>query len=114
MKSDRTPPTGPPSDSAPYLGQQTGIQVTEETVRVYLHAHDYGGLASHLDVEAQGRRASPLRGKRVRVEVLLAGATALEPLPIHDLVEADLWDQLPADLPDLLALMPRGSPLSAR
>jgi transposase len=24
-----------------YLGQQTGIQVTEDTVRVYLHAHDY-------------------------------------------------------------------------
>jgi transposase len=39
---------------AEYLGQHTGIQVTEETVRVYLHAHDYGGLASHLDVEAQG------------------------------------------------------------
>jgi transposase len=26
---------------AQYLGQQTGIQVSEETVRVYLHAHDY-------------------------------------------------------------------------
>jgi transposase len=26
---------------AQYLGEQTGIQVTEETVRVYLHAHDY-------------------------------------------------------------------------
>jgi transposase len=26
---------------AQYLGQQTGIQVTEETVRMYLHAHDY-------------------------------------------------------------------------
>ncbi len=26
---------------SPYLGQQTGIQVTEETVRVYLHAHGY-------------------------------------------------------------------------
>jgi len=43
----------------------------------------------------------------VRVEVLLAGATAPEPLPAHDLVEADLWDQLPADLPDLLTLVPR-------
>jgi transposase len=38
--------------------------------------------------------------------VLLAGATAPEPLPVTDLVEADLWDQLPADLPDLLALLP--------
>lgn len=26
---------------AEYLYQQTGVQVTEETVRVYLHAHDY-------------------------------------------------------------------------
>src|SRR5216683_4079745 len=26
---------------AEYLGTQTGVQVTEETVRVYLHAHDY-------------------------------------------------------------------------
>jgi transposase len=26
---------------ARYLGQHTGIQVTEETVRVYLHAHGY-------------------------------------------------------------------------
>ena len=26
---------------AQYLGQHTGILVTEETVRVYLHAHDY-------------------------------------------------------------------------
>jgi hypothetical protein len=35
----------------------------------------------------------------------LAGAqvpTAPEPLPVKDLVEADLWDQLPADLADLL------------
>jgi transposase len=26
---------------AQYLGQHTGVQMTEETVRVYLHAHDY-------------------------------------------------------------------------
>ena len=26
---------------AEYLGQHTAVQVTEETVRVYLHAHDY-------------------------------------------------------------------------
>ena len=26
---------------AEYLGQHTGIQITEETVRVYLHAHGY-------------------------------------------------------------------------
>jgi transposase len=38
---DRTRPIGPPSCEPPYLGQHTGIQVTEETVRVYLHAHGY-------------------------------------------------------------------------
>ena len=43
--------------------------------------------------------------------MLLAGATAPEPLPAHDLVEADLWSQLPADLEDLLALLP-GADLS--
>ena len=81
---------------------------------MYLHAHDYGGLAADLDAEAQGRSTSPLRGKRLRVEVLLAGATAPDLLPVHDLVEAALWDQLPADLPELLALLPRGSPVSAK
>ena len=43
----------------------------------------------------------------MRVEVLLAGATVPEPLPVRDLVEADLWSQLPADLSKLLALLPR-------
>jgi hypothetical protein len=51
---------------------------------------------------AQSRRESRLRGKRLRVEVLLAGATAPEPLSVKDLVEADLWDQLSADLSALL------------
>jgi hypothetical protein len=41
MLWDRTAPTGPPSGEPQYLGQHTGIQVTEETVRVYLHAHGY-------------------------------------------------------------------------
>ena len=31
----------PTARLAQYLGQQTGIVVTEETVRLYLHAHDY-------------------------------------------------------------------------
>ena len=59
---------------------------------------------------AQSRRESRLRGKRLWVEVLLAGAhvpAAPEPLPVKDLVEADLWDQLPAHLSDLLALLPQ-------
>ena len=42
----------------------------------------------------------------MRVEVLLAGATASEPLPVKDLVEADLWSQLPTNLADLLARLP--------
>jgi hypothetical protein len=43
---------------AEYLGQRTGVLVTEETVRVYLHAHDYGGLASDLEFAGQGRSES--------------------------------------------------------
>ncbi len=39
--------------------------------------------------------------------MLLAGTTASEPLPVEPLVEADLWTQLPADLPRLLALLPQ-------
>ena len=39
--------------------------------------------------------------------MLLAGTTESEPLPVESLVEADLWKQLPADLPPLLALLPR-------
>lgn len=53
------------------------------------------------------RRAGRLRGKRVRVEALLAGATDPEPLLVQDLVEADLWNQLPPDLPTLLKMLPR-------
>ncbi len=40
------------------------------------------------------------------MEVLLAGATTPEPPPLAALVEPDLWDQLPADVPDLFALLP--------
>ncbi len=50
----------------------------------------------HLDAEAEGRGKSRLRGKRVRVEALLVGTTAPEPLPVHDLAEADPTDQPPA------------------
>jgi hypothetical protein len=60
-----------------------------------------------MDLTTQSGRAGKLRGKRLRVEVLLAGTTTPEPLPIHDLVEADLWNQLPADVPEFLALLPR-------
>jgi winged helix-turn-helix protein len=41
MKSDRKRPTGRPSCEPQYLGEQTEVKVTEETVRVYLHAHGY-------------------------------------------------------------------------
>ena len=66
---------------------------------------------------AQSRAESRLRGKRLRVEVLLAGThvpAVPEPLPEHDLVEADLWSQLPVDLPALLALLPRADLYRAR
>lgn len=38
--------------------------------------------------------------------MLLAGATGSEPLPVEPLVEADLWSQLPADVPELLRRLP--------
>lgn len=37
----------------------------------------------------------------------MAGTTVPEPLPVQDLFEVDLWSQLPADVPDLLELLPR-------
>jgi transposase len=37
----------------------------------------------------------------------LAGAAAPEPLPAKDVVEADLWNQLPADQASLLSLVPQ-------
>lgn len=39
--------------------------------------------------------------------MLLAGAAELAPPPVAALVDADLLDALPADLPELLALLPR-------
>jgi transposase len=72
-------------------------------------------------------RAGGLGGKRLRGEILLSAAEALAPghklpstadaLPatstsctlfdVHTLVESDLWDQIPADVPELLDLLPR-------
>jgi hypothetical protein len=92
---------------ADYLGRQTGVKVTRETVRVCLHAHSYVCKRPTWTLRAPCRRESGLRGKRLRVEVLLAGTTASEPLPVEPLVEADLWTQLPTDLPHLLTLLPR-------
>jgi len=92
---------------AQYLGQHTGILVTEETVRVYLHAHDYVcKRPTWTDASAKPSRKPITWETRGSVEVLLAGTTVPEPLPVHDLVEADLWSQLPVDLEALLALLP--------
>jgi hypothetical protein len=49
-----------------------------------------------------------LRSQDTVVRVLKRFLTGgLDALPVHDLVEADLWDQLPANLADLLAVLPR-------
>ena len=53
------------------------------------------------------RKSRQAMWEKMRVEVLLAGTTEPEPLPVKDLVEADLWSQLPANVPELLALLPR-------
>src|SRR5258708_1516492 len=91
---------------AGYLGKHTGVLVTEETVRVYLHAHDYVCKRPTWTLRRKAEEKADYVGNAC-VEVLLAGATAPELLPVNDLVEADLWDQLPADLPALLALLPQ-------
>ena len=92
---------------ADYLGQHTGVQVTEETVRVYFHAHDYVcKRPTWTDVGARPRRRPITWETRGSVEVLLAGATAPAPLPVRGLVESDLWSQLPANLSELLTLLP--------
>jgi len=93
---------------AQYLGQQTGMVVTEETVRLYLHAHDsVCKRPTWTDASAKPKRKRITWETRGSVEVLLAGTTVPEPLPVHDLVEADLWSQLPADLEALLTLLPQ-------
>src|SRR6266550_3148438 len=56
-------------------------------------------LAGGLD--AVPRRTAPGRERRV------TAAWEAEPLRVKDLVEADLWDQLPANLSALLALLPQ-------
>src|SRR5713101_3281909 len=48
--------------------------------------------ASDLDPQTQGRGATRLRGKRLRVEVILAGAGTPTPPPVTHLVDADLLD----------------------
>src|SRR5581483_8592189 len=63
--------------------------------------------AADLDAQAQGRGTGRVPGKRARVEALLAMASPAPP-PVADLL-ADLatWIDVPPDLPDLLALLPR-------
>jgi transposase len=55
---------------ATYLGKHTGIHVTEETVRVYLHANGYVGKRPTWTDASQSRRESGLCGKRLRGEVV--------------------------------------------
>ena len=83
-------------------------------MRVYLHAHGYVCKRPTWTDASQSRGESGLRGKRLRVEVLLAGTTASEPLAVEPLVEADLWAQLPADLQHLLKLLPCAGLYAAR
>ncbi len=58
------------------------------------------------DASAKRSRRPTTWETRGSVEVLLAGTTVPDPLPVHDLVEADLWSQLPIDLEALLTLLP--------
>jgi len=112
------------------VGQETANWTTELRASVLRPAHRHTGhrgngarvlacawlrlQAPDVDLTTQSGRASRLRGKRVRVEVLLAGTTGPEPLPVKDLLEVDLWSQLPADVPELLARLSRADLYAAR
>jgi hypothetical protein len=105
------------------VGQETANWTTEVRASVLGPAHRYpghrgegaSGLACpwlrmpppEVDPATQSGRAGRLCGKRLRGEVLMAGATGPEPLPVKDLVEADLWSELPADISQLLARLSR-------
>lgn len=81
------------------LDDRVAGQVPGSVDRDYRHPRDGARVlacpwvclqATDVDLATQSRRESRLRGKRLRVEVVLAGATASEPLPVEPLVEADL------------------------
>src|SRR5262249_9304802 len=63
--------------------------------------------AADLEPQRQGRRATGLRGKRLRVEVILAGAGTPTPPPVPALVDADLLEDVPPDVEKLRSLLPR-------
>src|SRR6266699_7114804 len=107
MKSGKRPLTGPPSDSLRILASRRAFTSLKRQCVCTYTLMTTSASAPPERMPAQGGRENILRGKRLRVEVLLAGTTVPEPLPVYDLVEADLWDQLPADLENVLALLPR-------
>src|SRR5215831_12354180 len=73
-----------------------------------ISARCWRGLqASDLDPQTQSRRATGLRGKRLRVEVILAGAGTPTPPPVPALVDADLLEDVPPDVEALRSLLPR-------
>src|SRR5919205_550545 len=62
---------------------------------------------SDLDAQTQSRSTTGLRGKRLRVKVILAGAGTPTPPPVPALVDTDLLEDVPPDVAELLALLPR-------
>src|SRR5262249_5416856 len=62
--------------------------------------------AAHLAPHTPSRGAPRLRGKRLRVEVILAGAGTPPPPPVTALVDADLLADVPPDVDELLRLLP--------
>src|ERR1043166_6137524 len=62
--------------------------------------------APHLDAQTQSRDTAGLRGKRLRVEVILAGAGTSTPPPVTALVEPDLIEEVPPDVDELRRLLP--------
>jgi hypothetical protein len=95
---------------APLMGDVSGGQAPggrHRRDRPLLSARRWRGLhAADLAPQTQSRRAPRLRGTRLRVEVIVAGAGTPTPPPVTALVEADLLEAVPPDVEAWRALLP--------
>jgi len=88
------------------LAAKTQIPVTAATMRLYLRAADDVCKRPPLDAQTQRRGPARLRGKRLRVAVILAGAGTPPPPPVTALVAADFLAEVPPAGAELGSLLP--------
>jgi len=93
---------------ADYLERVTGHRTGIEAVRVHLHRLGYVCKRPTWSLKRKSTEQAGWVKKRLRVEALLAAAASPEPPPIDDLLPDPLLrEDVPADLPWLLRLLPR-------